>query len=148
MTGLPLPDTSDPRPVPLPDEVSRFYWEGATAERLLVQRCRSCRQFQYPPDVCCVHCQGDDFDLTAVSGRGHLYSFTLVDRPLHEGFIDAVPYVVALVELVEQPGLLLLTNIVETQPNSELRCGMPVEVVFEKRGDIRVPQFRRTEADS
>jgi uncharacterized OB-fold protein len=110
----------------------------------MLQRCRSCRQLQFPPDVCCVHCQSEEYEHVEVSGRGSVYSYAVIDRPLHQGFVDAVPYVIALVELAEQSGLRLLTNIVETPPE-QISCGMPVTVTFEDRGDVTMPQFRATE---
>lgn len=51
---------TDQRPRPLPDETSRFYWDAAAAGRLMLQRCRSCWLLQFPPDVCCVHCQSEE----------------------------------------------------------------------------------------
>jgi len=128
-------------PVPEPDEVTAFYWAAAQDKRLVLQRCQGCGLYQYPPDVACVHCQGTDLTPTEVSGRGTLYSFTTVDRAFHAGFAGKLPYVVALVELDEQPGLKLLTNIVEAHP-SQLKIRMPVEVTFETRRDITLPQFR------
>jgi uncharacterized OB-fold protein len=44
----------------------------------------------------------------------------------------ATPYVIAIVELDEQPGLRLATNIVDCEPDS-VACGMPVEVRFEEQ---------------
>lgn len=133
---------TDPRPVPAPDDVSGFYWQAAAEHRLVLQRCRSCHKLQYPPEICCVHCQSDQFALAEVSGRGVLYSYAVVDRALHAGFIDALPYVVAFVELDEQPGLRILTNLVDVPPDAPLSCGMPVEVTFEDRGAVTLPQFR------
>ena len=135
---------TDQRPRPLPDETTCFYWDAAASGRLMLQRCRSCRQLQFPPDVCCVHCQSEEYEHVEVSGRGSVYSYAVIDRPLHQGFVDAVPYVIALVELAEQSGLRLLTNIVETPPE-QISCGMPVTVTFEDRGDVTMPQFRATE---
>jgi uncharacterized OB-fold protein len=66
----------------------------------------------------------------------------VVNRPLHAGFVNALPYVVALVELDDQPGLRIITNLVEVPEGTQLKCGMPVEVVFEERGRITLPQFR------
>jgi uncharacterized OB-fold protein len=132
---------SDERPIPLPDEISQFYWDGARDGVLLVQRCRNCARFQYPPDVACVHCQSRDVVPEAVSGRGQVWSYTVVERLFHAGFADALPYVVALVELAEQPGLRVLANLVDASAD-ELAVGLPVEVTFEDRGDIVLPQFR------
>jgi uncharacterized OB-fold protein len=131
----------DQRPRPLPDDTSAPFWEGAREGRLVVQRCAACERFQYPPDVACVHCQSTDLVPTEVSGRGVLWSFAVVDRAFHAGFVEAVPYVVALVELDEQAGLRLVTNIVDGS-HDELEVGMAVRVTFEERGDVALPQFR------
>ncbi len=133
---------TDSRPVPAPDDVSGFFWEAAAEHRLVLQRCRSCRKLQYPPEICCVHCQSDEFDLAELTGTGVLYSYAVVERALHAGFVDKLPYVVAFVELDEQPGLRILTNLVDVPPGTELSCGMPVEVTFEERGVVTLPQFR------
>ena len=133
--------TSDQRPVPLPDEISGFYWDGAKRGELLVQRCSSCAQLQFPPDVACVHCQSQGLEPEAVSGRGQVWSYCRVERLFHEGFADALPYVVALVELDEQPGLRILANVVEADAD-DIAVGLPVEVVFEDRGEVVLPQFR------
>lgn len=131
----------DPRPVPEPDEVSRFFWNGARKGQLLLQRCSRCSRFQYPPDVACVHCQATELAPAAVSGRGLLYSYTVVERAFHAGFAHALPYVVGLVELDEQAGLTMLTNIVDVSPE-KLQVGMELEVTFEDRGEAVLPQFR------
>jgi uncharacterized OB-fold protein len=139
---------TDPRPVPAPDDVSGFFWEAAAEHRLVLQRCQSCRKLQYPPEICCVHCQSDGFDLAELTGTGVLYSYAVVDRALHAGFIDKIPYVVAFVELDDQPGLRILTNLVDVPPGADLSCGMPVEVTFEERGAVTLPQFRLADVTS
>jgi hypothetical protein len=131
----------DPRPVPEPDEVTAFFWDAAREGRLEIQRCESCELYQYPPDVACVHCQSTELTPTPVSGRGSLYSYTRVDRAFHAGFAQKLPYVIGLIELEEQPGLKVLTNIVGAGPE-DLKVGMPLEVTFEIRGEITLPQFR------
>jgi uncharacterized OB-fold protein len=112
----------------------------------MVQRCSACGYLQHPPDVVCTECQQAELEHVELSGQGHLYSFAVAERAFHPGFVSYLPYVVALVELVEQPGLRLLTNIVEADPNL-LRIGMPLEVTFEKRGHIGLPQFRPARTD-
>jgi len=81
-----------------------------------------------------------------VSGRGSIYAFTVARQAFDAAYLDAIPYVLALVELVEQTGLRLLTNIVET-PFDRLVSGLPVEVTFEERSGYQLPQFRATEGD-
>ena len=113
MTQMEVRTSSDRRPLPQPDDVTRFHWDAATTHRLVLQRCRACGKLQYPPEVCWIHRQADDFEQAEATGRGVIYSYSIVDRPLHAGFVDALPYVVALVELDDQPGLRMLTNLVD-----------------------------------
>jgi uncharacterized OB-fold protein len=48
------------------------------------------------------------------------------------------PYVIAEVELAEQPGLRLLTSVVGCD---DVTIGMPVCVRFEQAGDAWIPVF-------
>jgi uncharacterized OB-fold protein len=70
-----------------------------------------------------------------------LYAYTVLRQPFHPGFVDAVPMIIGLTELDDAPGVRILTNIVDADPD-ELYCGLPMEVVFEKREDFALPQFR------
>jgi uncharacterized OB-fold protein len=131
----------DLRPPPAPDEISGFFWEGAAAGRLLLQRCMACRRYQYPPDVVCTHCQHELLEPAQMSGGATLYTYAVVQRAFHPGFVDHLPYVVAMVELDEQPGLMMYTNVVGADPQS-LAVGMRLEVDFEQRVGVTLPQFR------
>jgi uncharacterized OB-fold protein len=75
---------------------------------------------------------------TAVSGKGRVHTFTINIQTWSPDEPD--PYVVAQVELVEQPGLRFLTNIVGCPPD-EVRIDMAVRVVFENEDDIWFPLF-------
>lgn len=127
------------KPVPEPDEVSRFYWEAAREGRLVVQRCSSCRRYLFPPSVACPRCLTDTLVPTPVSGRGRVHAFTVARQAFDPSF--DVPYVLALVELEEDPEVRILTNLVESDPGA-VRGGAPVQVVFEARGTTALPQFR------
>jgi hypothetical protein len=61
-----------------------------------------------------------------VSGRGKVYSYTVVRRASSRAFADA-PYVLAIVELAEGPRMT--TNIVA--PPENVRVEMPVQVFFD-----------------
>ena len=77
--------------------------------------------------------------LVPVSGAGVLRSFTVIRRAVSAAFTDDVPYAVALVALAEGP--CLMTNIINCDPET-LAIGQAVEVVFEPRGDLKLPQFQ------
>lgn len=133
------------RPVPIPDSFSTFYWESAKNGKLAIQGFVGIDVVQHPPSAVPEVIGGgpDGAVPTAVevSGRGSLYSFTVLRQAFHPGFIDAIPLLIGLTELDDAPGVRVLTNIVEARPD-ELRIGMPMEVVFEARGEIALPQFR------
>jgi uncharacterized OB-fold protein len=129
----------DTRPAPEPDEVSAPYWQAARNRRLVIQVCQPCGTAQFPPDLVCHRCLGDELGFEEVTGDGVVYSFAIYTRSFDPAF--DVPYVLALIDLADRPEVRLMTNIIET-PFDEITIGMPVEVTFEPRGDWLLPQFR------
>jgi uncharacterized OB-fold protein len=132
------------KPTPEPDDVTAFYWRGAAEGTLLVLRCEACSYLSHPPDVACARCGAAALDPVPMSGFGTVYSFTIVRQAFDPAFLPEIPYVVALVELDEQPGLLLLANIIDTDTDS-VEIGLRVEVTFEDRDGHVVPQCRPSE---
>ena len=130
------------RPLPVPDLDSTPYWEAAHQHRLVLPRCRGCGRFNFPPQpYLCPHCGAEDLAWTALSGRGTVYTFSVMHDSLVRGLPP--PYVVASVELEEQPGLRVVANIPGCSVG-EVFIGMPVEVTFEDvDAEISLPQFRR-----
>ena len=133
------------KPAPEPDDVTAFYWQGAAEGALLVLRCAECGFFSHPPDVACQRCASTALAPTPVAGTGTVYSFTIVRQAFDPAFLAEVPYLIALIELDEQPGLLLLANVVDTDIET-VEIGDRVEVTFEPRDGQPVPQFRRLHA--
>jgi hypothetical protein len=129
------------KPVPEPDDASRGFWEGANQHRLMLQRCAACGHLLYPPDLMCPVCFSTDLSYVELSGRGTLYSYGIVRQPFHVSFVADVPYVVAYVELDEQPDLRLVSMLIDADP-ADVKIGIPVEVVFEDRGGQTVPLFK------
>ena len=125
-------------PLPRPTALSRPHWDGCKAGVLRVQRCRDCGQFVFIPQPICTRCQAAALDWVESTGRGVVYSYTVVHRPPRPAF--AAPYVVAIVELAE--GWHMLTNLVDVAPEA-VAVGMPVEVAFRPVSDeITLPYFR------
>jgi uncharacterized OB-fold protein len=128
--------------VPVPDELTAFFWDGAREGKLLIQRCDACGYYQHTPRTICKRCNGFALSPVEVSGRGTLYSYTIAVHPFHPWLASRLPYVLAVVELEEQPNLKLVTNVVECQED-DLRCGMPVEVTYETIAEgVVLPMFR------
>ena len=128
-------------PRPAPDELTAFFWEGCRAGSLQIQRCLSCGTFIHYPRPVCKNCLGTDLAPSTVSGNGSVYSFTVAHQAFHPWFADKLPYVIATIELVEQPHLHLVSNVVDCDP-SEVEVGMPVRVVFrEVESGMVLPLF-------
>jgi uncharacterized OB-fold protein len=114
------------------------FWQSGARAELAILRCQGCRYWVHPPTIACPVCLSRDVAFEVTSGRGSLFSFAVSHQR-----VDAevpVPYTIALVELVEQPGLRLLTNLVNCGPQDAV-VDMPVKVVFEHHEDVFVPVF-------
>jgi len=128
------------KPLPLPTEDSRPFWEACKRHELRMQKCGACGHVRFPPSVLCPRCTSLEHEWVRLSGRGEVFTYIIVHQTYHPAFNEEAPYNVALVKLEEGPGLH--SNIVECR-NEDLRAGMPVEVVFEDRsGEIALPKFR------
>ena len=129
-------------PVPLTDELSTPFWDGAREGRLVIQRCRQCGFFVHQPRPVCRRCRSFDLGFETVSGSATLYSFTETHKAFHPFFADRVPYLLATVELAEQPGLRLLSNLVGiAEPDA--RFDMALRVDFEWLSpELTIPVFR------
>ena len=131
------------RPVPRPTPLTEPWWAAAAQGRLVIQHCPRCATYLHPPEPICPRCHGSDLVFRDVSGRGRIYAFTTMTQPRVEGFEDALPLSCIAVELEEQPGLCVLTNLVGAP--GEPVVGADVEVTFEPIGDgVVLPQFRLT----
>jgi uncharacterized OB-fold protein len=120
-----------PRPAPVADHDSAPYWQGLHDGTLLVQRCSECNEVQLYPRDRCLACRGPVVWEEA-SGRGSIYSFTVIRQNYARPFRDWIPYVVALVDLEEGPRVM--SNLIDCDPDA-VQVGMPVEVRFEAVSD-------------
>jgi uncharacterized OB-fold protein len=131
-------------PKPIPDELSAPFWDGVRRGRLMIQRCGDCRRYCYPPVARCTACLSERVLFEQVSGRGRVYCYSeTVSGVRHPYFAAIAPYLVGLVELEEQQGLLMCTNF-PGATLEELSVDAEVAVEFQEiasRAAI-IPQFR------
>jgi hypothetical protein len=117
------------------------YWAGCKASRLVLPRCRACGLWIWYPRPFCPACEAWDVEWRESPGRGTLYSFTIVHRPM-KGWEARAPYVLAMVDLDEGPRLTATLAIGRPSPEN-VRVGMRVKVGFEKLSDaLTLPVFR------
>jgi uncharacterized OB-fold protein len=123
-----MAETGYRKPLPEPNETTRPFWEGVRAHQLRLQRCRDCHKRVFYPRVVCPFCLSEHLEWFTASGKGKVYSYTVVRRAMHPAFRVDVPYVLAIVELDEGPRLT--TNIVGVVPE-EVRVDMPVRAAYD-----------------
>ena len=126
------------RRVPVLDELNQGFWTAGRNNELRLRRCANCGYWVHPPRPACPRCWGRDLPWEATSGTATLYTYTVNRKAWNPGV--PVPYVIGMVELPEQAGLRLTTNIVHCEAD-DLRIGMALRVVFERQGDHFVPLF-------
>lgn len=130
------------KPVPVVNSWARPFWDAARENRLIIQKCSDCAQHIFYPRLACPHCFSANLTWIEASGRGTIYSYTVVENNSPSAFIADMPYVIAVIRLEE--GVQMLSNIVQCDP-AKLTCDLPVEVTFEKLDDEFVlPKFRPT----
>jgi uncharacterized protein len=132
------PDSYD-KPVPIPDDDSRPFFDGARRGQLMLQRCRSCGAWMWPVKPRCIACFAGTLEWAAASGRATLYTYTLIHQPF-PGFADELPFNLAVVDLAE--GVRMRVNIVGC-PNEDIHIGMALQVTFDDiTGEVTLPRFR------
>jgi uncharacterized OB-fold protein len=129
-------------PPPIPDFDAQEFWDGCNRGELMMQRCTDCARFRWIPQPMCPNCNSLQRKWVKVSGRGKVYSYTIITHPVHPAAASRVPYNVAQVQLDEDPNLILVTNLVGLS-NEDIRVDMPVEVVFEEHeAGVKLPKFK------
>ena len=100
-----------PKQSPVPDELSKPFWDACNEDRLEMQTCTACNRIQFPPEPTCYECGSKDtLEWKEVSGRGKIYSYGI----MHDSRIRILqpdqPFTIALVQLEEGPGHPLLLS--------------------------------------
>jgi uncharacterized OB-fold protein len=120
-------------PAPQATPETRTFWQAAAEGRLVIKACASCGQLHHYPRSLCPFCFSDATEWRQASGRGTVYSYSVMRRV-------PVPYAIAYVTLEE--GVTMLTNIVDCDLDA-IRIGQAVEVVFKPtEGGPPVPMFQ------
>jgi uncharacterized OB-fold protein len=126
--------------LPVPDFETKPFWDACKDGRFLLRHCNACERDHFYPRPFCPKCWSEDVEWKQASGRATLYTYSVVHVNDLPPFPERVPYVAAVVELVEGPRVM--TNI-EGCPFEQLRVDMPVRVSFRAiSDDITIPVFR------
>jgi len=94
-------DQTIARPLPPPSALSKPYWEGAAAGRLLIQRCTNCGKLRHYPRLLCDSCHSTAVAWIQANGRGAIHSWTVAHHAYHPSFASELPYTLVTVDLEE-----------------------------------------------
>lgn len=136
---------------PLPamsENIEAPFWAGLVEGVLRIQHCAACREWLFPPRVRCGQC-GRVPQWRPSSGRGVIWSHTVVHPPVLPAFAAFTPYPVVVVELEEQRGLRLVGNLlaadgaaINSVPPERIRIGAPVTMIVRDLGGVPWPAWR------
>ena len=136
-----MSEHSVPKPLPVLEGFAKEFYEGCQRGELLFQCCEKCGTWRHVPRELCADCGSWEWSWKPSSGRGKVFTWTVIARPLHPAFADDVPLAAVVVELEE--GVRLLSHVVDCPPE-ELEMEMPVEVSSDPvTEDVTLPRFRR-----
>jgi uncharacterized OB-fold protein len=132
------------KPLPAIVPEAKPFWDAAAQGKLVMQRCEDCRAWVWTPRPSCNECGSERLEWTPMSGKGEIYSFTVirqvVGRAASKAFEPDIPYVVAWVDLDEGPRMI--TNVVGCAVEA-VKLGMKVTVAFEQASpEIWLPKFK------
>lgn len=126
------------RPVPVPTTLSAPFWAAAGRGELVVPRCSACGLRFFVPEPACPRCLSQKWEYAACSGRGTVYSVTVVHRTPGPGF--ETPFALSIIDL-DDDGPALLTHVVGCDPD-KVEIGMRVRVLFRRlTEEIVLPYF-------
>jgi uncharacterized protein len=129
-------------PLPREDASSKFFWDGVRQHKLLILQCQDCGRYIHWPRPICRYCLSEDLVPVEMSGNGSIYSYTVARQAFHPWFADRLPYVIAVIELVEERGLRMLSNVIDCA-TEDVRVGSDVEIAFRQvSADLTLPLFR------
>jgi len=123
------------------DAWTQPFWAAAAEHRLVAPRCKHCGTFRMPPGPFCHVCRKQEVEWVTLSGKGIVYTFSIIDYPLIPAVKDSLPYIPAVIELADAGHSRLISNIVGV-PVDAVHIGDPVSVVWEDHGPgVSLPRF-------
>lgn len=128
------------KPIPETNTWTEPFWDATREGKLVIQKCVDCDQKIFYPRLICSSCFSQNIEWIEASGKGTVYTYTVVVNNAPSAFLEDMPYVIAVVRLDE--GVQMLSNIVECDPAS-VHCDMPVKVAFKSINDeYTLPVFK------
>ncbi|MBL4739907.1 MAG: OB-fold domain-containing protein [Sneathiella sp.] len=129
------------RLIPKSTGLSKHYYSNLETGAVLLQSCNPCAHIWHYPRPVCPACGADSFSWIPASGNGTVASYTIVRHAPSAAFKDAVPYIVAMVDLKEGPRM---TGTITGDTALEVQIGdlIKIEIPKDSSGKPGMPVFR------
>ncbi|MGI9285103.1 MAG: Zn-ribbon domain-containing OB-fold protein [Pseudomonadales bacterium] len=125
--------------LPTLSPVSAPFWEGCQIGELRLQKCSSCTHVQFYPRMICSQCLSDTLTWTVATGGGVIASYAVIRQSVSKAYATKVPYIVALIDLVEGPRMM---SLIDEEEPGQVSIGDAVHVAFRQwPGDMILPVF-------
>lgn len=129
------------KPLPTMRDLTEQFYDWCRQRELRFQRCTACGAWRHVPRQACADCGSLEWEWARSSGRGTVFTWTVVARAMHPAFQADVPYAPVVIEMEE--GVRMVSQVVDCPPD-QLEMDMPVEVVFDDVApEMTLPKFRR-----
>lgn len=104
------------------------FWDSLRAHDVRVQRCSACGTYRYHPRELCARCQSRAAEWAPISGRGTVYSYTIVRRAPTPAYQACAPY--AIVHVTMEEHFRMAATIRAIEPES-VQIDLPVRLVYD-----------------
>ena len=121
-------------PAPLVNPETEAFWSAAKEGKFLIKRCTACGKAHWYPRAVCPHCMSEKTEWAEASGRGTIYSVSVMKR---------APEVYAVAYVTLEEGPTMMTNIVDCDLD-KVAIGDKVQITWRPTKDDGppYPQFR------
>ena len=132
-----------------PDYDNRAWWDATKESKLLVRSCNKCGNNWWPPNVIgCANCaEIEDTGWVESKGAGVIHSFIVVAQPITAAFMEAAPYIPAIIELDDVNNIdgnpVRLQGVMD-EGDDQVGINARVEMYFEQVSEDgkQVPRWR------
>lgn len=136
-----------PKPVPKSSPLTRTFWEGTRAGKLMLPVCNACGKVHWYPRYICPHCHSMDLSWMEGSGQGTIHTYAVQHRAFG-GWAEEAPFVTAFIDLKEGDRMATVLRGVDPLKPETIRIGAAVRVEFEEQGEGMFVPFWRVEEEA
>ncbi len=130
------------KPIPEPDPLSKPFWDGAKAGKLMLPRCLDCNRVHWYPRWICPYCHSMSLEWIEASGKGRIHTFAVQHRAFG-GWAEETPFVTAYIDLQEGDRMLTVLRGVDPLKPEEIKIDSVVQVEFEEASEeVSIPFWR------